>query len=288
MYDAAGQRFAAGRQVTSQTARHVVADIGHPAILPGRGLRETQIVTQIFDDLEAEQDEIEAVLAPLDAAGLQQPSAAAGWSISDVVLHLAQSEESVVAAISGVPLSEPLGIQGATTDEIIENWVRAERGDPIATVERWRAARRRSLAALRGADLDARYPWIAATLRPEALATTRLAEHWAHALDIAEPLGVDYPDTDRLRHIAWLAQRTLPYAFQLSGQLPQDVRCELMAPDGTTVWNFGDETAESLISGSAGDFCRVGAQRMKAADSGLVATGQYADVALAVLRNYAG
>ena len=50
------------------------------------------------------------------------------------------------------------------------------------------------------------------------LATTRLAEHWAHGLDIAGPLGADFPDTGRLRHIAWLAHRTLPYALSLAGE----------------------------------------------------------------------
>ena len=58
------------------------------------------------------------------------------------------------------------------------------------------------------------------TVKPATLATTRLAEHWAHGLDIAGPAGAEWPDTDRLRHIAWLAHRTLPYAFGLAGQPP--------------------------------------------------------------------
>jgi uncharacterized protein (TIGR03084 family) len=145
-----------------------------------------------------------------------------------------------------------------------------------------------SVDALRAADPDTRYPWIAAPLRPEALATTRLAEHWAHALDIAEPLQLDYPDTDRLRNIAWLAHRTLPYAFSLAGQEPQPVYCELTAPDGTTVWRFGDPAAPSRITGDAGAFCRVGAQRLPAADSGLAAEGPAGEAALRLLRNYAG
>lgn len=41
--------------------------------------------------------------------------------------------------------------------------------------------------------------------KPRTLATTRSAGHWAHALDITDPLGITYPDMDRLRHVAWLA-----------------------------------------------------------------------------------
>ena len=59
-----------------------------------------------------------------------------------------------------------------------------------------------------------------APLKPATLATTRLAEHWAHALDIVEPLGIPFPDTDRLRHIAWLGHGTLPYAFGLPASRP--------------------------------------------------------------------
>jgi uncharacterized protein (TIGR03084 family) len=241
----------------------------------------------VIDDLEAEHEAISGLLEPLDAAGLLEQSGAPGWTIADVVLHLAQSEEAVVSCITGVAVGNPFPVEGTTTDEIVDNWVKAERGDPVEAVARWQAARRASIEALRGADPDTRYPWIAAPLRPEALATTRLAEHWAHALDIAEPLGVDYPDTARLRNIAWLAHRTLPYAFTLNGLDPQPVYVELAAPDGST-WQFGEADAPSRITGYAGAFCRVGAQRLKASESGLVADGPYADAALQVLRNYAG
>jgi uncharacterized protein (TIGR03084 family) len=241
----------------------------------------------VIADLEAEQDAIESMVAPLDVEGLQRPSAAPGWSIADVLLHLAQSEESVVASITGHPVREPFPVEGNTTDEIVDNWVKAERGDPLETRQRWREARRLSIDALRGADPDTRYPWIAASLRPGALATTRLAEHWAHALDIAQPLGVDYADTDRLRHVAWLGHRTLPYGFELAGQQPQPVYVELTAPGGGT-WAFGDPDAPSRIAGTAGGFCRVGAQRLAPEASGLETSGPYGDAALKVLRNYAG
>ena len=73
--------------------------------------------------------------------------------------------------------------------------------------------------------------WAAAPLRPPVLAVTRLAEHWAHGLDITAPLGLPYDDTERLRHIAWLGHRTLPYAFSLQGAESHDVYCALTAPD---------------------------------------------------------
>jgi uncharacterized protein (TIGR03083 family) len=52
----------------------------------------------VFDDLVAEQDRLDAILAGLNDAEWAAPSAAAGWSVADVVLHLAQSEEAVTAS----------------------------------------------------------------------------------------------------------------------------------------------------------------------------------------------
>jgi uncharacterized protein (TIGR03084 family) len=113
-----------------------------------------------------------------------------------------------------------------------------------------------------------------------------LAEHWAHALDIADALGIAYPDTGRLRHIAWLAHRTLPYAFALAGAEAHPVRCVLTGPAGDR-WELGPADAPSRIEGQAGDFCRVAAQRLRPEESGLRAAGPHAAEALALVRTYA-
>lgn len=242
-----------------------------------------------IDALVAEQDRLEAILETLDSRAWSAASAAAGWTISDVVLHLAQSEEAVVATVTAMgPVSRDRWAQtGETTDDAMERAVRAERGDSDAVFDRWKAARRASVDALRHADPDQHFAWAAAPLKPRTLATTRLAEHWAHALDIAEPLAIPLPDTDRLQHIAWLGYSTLPYGFQLAGDSPHDVRAELVGPSGDA-WVFGPAEADSAIRGDAGAFCRVGAQRLTPDESGLETTGPHGAAALRVLRNYAG
>jgi uncharacterized protein (TIGR03084 family) len=245
----------------------------------------------IFEDLVAEQDRLESILSELSEEEWGTASAAAGWTMSDVVLHLAQTEEAVVASaanVSGEGAGATWRRAAQTVDDAVERQVRAERAPGGEVFERWRRARRAAVEALRQADPSLPMQWAAAPLRPVTLATTRLAEHWAHALDIVEPLGIAFPDTDRLRHIAWLAHGTLPYAFRLAGQEPHDVFCELTAPDGTTMWRYGPPDADSTITGPAGAFCRVGAQRLPPDASGLVAAGRHGDAALRVLRNYAG
>ena len=242
----------------------------------------------VFDDLSAEQERLAGILDGLDDAQWLSASGAAGWTIADVVLHLAQSEESVVVTTSGGELrAGPGRAAGGTVDERVAALVAAERAAPDVVFARWQRARRAALDALRAADPDRPLAWVGAPVKPATLATTRLAEHWAHGLDITGPLSIEFPDTSRLRHIAWLAHRTLPYAFSLAGHEPAAVRCSLTAPDGVTAWTFGPDDAESGISGPAGAFCRVAAQRLDPAVSGLQAVGPRGPAALRVLRTYA-
>jgi uncharacterized protein (TIGR03084 family) len=244
--------------------------------------------TDVFDDLSAEQDALEAVLARLDQDAWHHNSGAAGWTVTDVVLHLAQTEEFVLASITGhqAPLLAR-DRDGPPLDELMDRLVAAQRTAPPAVVfQRWRTARGAALAALRACPPTGRLRWATSPLTPRTLATTRLAEHWAHALDITTPLGIAYPDTVRLWHVAWLAHRSLPYAFAVAGEHAAPVRCELLAPDGQT-WQFGPADAPSLIAGAAGAFCRVGARRLPAQQSGLTVAGPHAAAALRVLRTYA-
>lgn len=239
----------------------------------------------VFDDLEAEQDQLEALLGKLTPADWASLSAAAGWSMADVLLHLAQTEEAVATALGEGAAVDWRGY-GSNVDGAMAAMVEAERGEPTAVFPRWQAARRVSVRALRAADPQQPVPWVAAALKPRTLATTRLAEHWAHALDIAIPLGLDYPDTMRLRHVAWLGFSTLPYAFRIAGEQPPAVFCDLVAPDGSP-WQFGDPSAESVITGPAAAFCRVGAQRLAPEESGLQTRGPHGETVLRLLRNYA-
>jgi len=251
---------------------------------------------EIFDDLVAEQARIDAILRELDDDAWTSPSAAVGWSIADVVLHLAQTNEVIVRVAAGDDIGTAFvgdaeiapGAGPLTLDDVMDLRVKAERAPGPAVLARWQASCRDSIAALRAADPQQALPWAAAPLKPATLATTRLAEHWAHGLDIAQPLGAAFPDTDRLRHVAWLAHGSLPYAFAFAGEEPHPVFCELTAPDGATVWRYGPSDADSTLAGAAGAFCRVGAQRMSPEKSGLVATGPYGAIALRVVRNYAG
>jgi uncharacterized protein (TIGR03084 family) len=167
--------------------------------------------------------------------------------------------------------------------------VARERGHPYEVVrERWTAAGATLVAALNRIDLSTRVPWVAGDLSARTLATARLAETWIHTGDIADALGVDLSPTDRLRFIARLAWRTLPFAFGAAGRsLSGPVAFRLIGPSGKS-WEYIPEgTVVTSISGLATDLCAVAARRIKPSATTLIGEGPDATEVLALVRTYA-
>ena len=146
----------------------------------------------VFDDLAAEQDALEAVLSGLDQDAWCHASGAAGWTVADVVLHLAQTEEYVIASVTGNEAALLVRDRdGPPLDELMDRLVAGQRcAPPAAVFTRWQTARRAAVAALRACPSTVRLRWATIPLTPRTLATARLAEHWAHALDITVALGI--------------------------------------------------------------------------------------------------
>ena len=125
-------------------------------------------------------------------------------------------------------------------------------------------------------------------LNRKRLASTRLAECWIHTGDVADALGVALVPSERLRHIARLAWRTLPYAFRRDGrELHGPVAFELRSPAGER-WDFvPDEPPATVIRGDAFELCQVAARRVDPIETNLQRTGPDADAVLATVRTYA-
>ncbi len=137
-------------------------------------------------------------------------------------------------------------------------------------------------------DLSTRVPWVAGPISARTLTTTRLAETWIHAGDVAAAVGTTLTPSAGLQLIARLAWRTLPYAFAQAGStLHGPVALRLSAPDGEH-WAFEpDEASVTVIEGPALDLCTVAARRIPASDTTLRGTGPDADEVLSLIRTYA-
>jgi uncharacterized protein (TIGR03084 family) len=161
--------------------------------------------------------------------------------------------------------------------------------EPAALLDAWRAARAATLAALAPLGDRDRVIWGAGPMSARSFAEARLMETWAHGLDCYAALDVEPEDTGRLRRIAGLGFRALPYAFSLTGaEPPGDVRniaLDLRGPDGTQ-WRYGPPGSVDVISGAAGEWCRVVTRRVRAEDTALRASTPLGALALQVARAY--
>jgi uncharacterized protein (TIGR03084 family) len=252
-------------------------------------------VQEILSALADQMDELDGIVAGLDDAGWQAPSACEGWTVSDVLLHLAQTNELAVASLEDrlAEVAARLGAgapRTADVDEAAAVMVEHERGAAGPEVlQRWREGVAALQAGLEGGDLHRRVTWVAGELSARTLATTRLAETWIHTGDVAAAFGNPPSASDRLWHIARLAWRTLPYAFARDGrELTGSVAFELRPPGGGEDWTFApDGGAATTIRGDALDLCLVAARRVPAADTGLTADGPDADAVLELVRTFA-
>ena len=244
--------------------------------------------------LEAQHHELDDLLAGRPDGDWALPSRCEGWTVADVMIHLAQSSEFAIASARdsfGEAIGGMMAGLGSPTsmDDAVEAMVAHDRDVPVSDVRaRWEAAAAGQVAALRDRDPRDRVEWVMGEFSARTLAVTRLAEVWIHTGDVAWAFGITPEPTDRLRPIARLAWRTLPHAFQINGiEMTGPVAFHLTGPGGDT-WDFeGDEPALTTITGSAAELCSVAARRLPASGTALQGTGPDAEAVLEVVRTWA-
>jgi uncharacterized protein (TIGR03084 family) len=246
-------------------------------------------VAELVRDLTAEQQDLVRVLRSVSGDQWFAATPAKGWDLRDTVAHLADTDEIAVDTCMGGarPLNE--FAQDLSTAEDVTFWgvLRGRRQTGAEVLAWWETTQAAEQAVLLGLEPATRVPW-GLGMRVPSFVTARLMETWAHGLDVRSTLGVAAPDTPRLRHVAWLAIRALPYAFSVAGvPVPPEPICfELRGPEGDT-WTFGPPDAVDRITGDAGEFCRVFVQRLPRAEARTLASeGDAADAALDVARAY--
>lgn len=249
------------------------------------------LLDDVLADLAAEGDRLEQWVTPLSDEQWHTPTPAEGWDVATTIGHLAWTDEVVAVAVT-----DPEAWQGLLEQAIEDpdhfvdaNAAAAAMAAPSLLLERWRRARRRVADLLRSLPDGTKVPWFGPPMSPTSMATARFMETWAHALDVADALGVVAEPTDRIRHVAHLGVRTRDYAFVTHGLDPptEAFRIELRAPSGE-LWDWGPPDASQTVSGSAYDFCLLVTHRRHRDDLDLVAAGGDADRWLDIAQAFAG
>ncbi|MFD9215461.1 TIGR03084 family metal-binding protein [Streptomyces sp. NPDC059544] len=253
----------------------------------------------VIDDLRAESDELDRLVAGLSDEEWGTATPAAGWTIAHQIAHLAWTDEVALLAATrpgafAQEVEKALTEPDTFVDRAAEAGVRRPPADLLA---HWRTGRERLRQALRDAPPGARFPWYGPPMSPMSMATARLMETWAHGQDVADALGVVREPTARLRHVAHIGVRARDYAYLVRGlEAPKEqFRVELTGPGGE-LWTWGPEDAAEVpraegggrVTGPALDFCLLVTQRAHRDDLAVRAEGADADRWLDIAQAFAG
>ncbi|WP_445167812.1 TIGR03084 family metal-binding protein [Mycolicibacterium sp. Dal123E01] len=245
----------------------------------------------IVDDLRDESDALDALVAPLEAAGWAQPTPAPGWTIAHQIAHLWWTDRASLTSITDEPAfgelltaasADPLGFVDKAAEELALT-------PPDQLLAHWRQTRGELHAALRGVAEGRKLVWFGPPMSAASMATARLMETWAHGLDVADALGASVVPSARLKPIAHLGVRTRDFAFAVHQLTPpaEPFRVDLTAPDGSH-WTWGPEAAAQHVTGSALDFCYLVTQRRPLAEIDVAAHGSDAARWLEIAQAFAG
>ena len=251
---------------------------------------ETTDFGSLLDALALEQTGLQTELGNLATDDWFRPTPAKGWDVRDTVAHLADIDEIAIDTCTAGPrpLNDFAAQFASPEDTTLWGVLRGRRRSGREVLTWWEDTSSRERDVLAGVDAAMRIPW-GIGMRRQSLVTARLMETWAHGLDVREAVGLPVVDSDRLRHVAWLGYRALPYAFSFAGRErpPGELRVEVTSPSGDEIWEYGPADAPNRITGPAGELCRLYAHRISRDEArGLAAEGDGAVAALEVARAF--
>jgi uncharacterized protein (TIGR03084 family) len=257
-------------------------------------MRPVTSLAELLDDLEAEQADLDVLVADLPEENWGRPTPAAGWAVRDQISHLAYfddmaalavddphrfsklAEEATARALDGSdPMAEHLGRGREMTGHELLSW--------------WRGARRAFGKAASTLDPEKRVPWFGPPMSPRSFVSARLMETWAHGQDVADALGVTRAPTPRLLHVAHIGVLARPFSYLIRGlEAPVvAVRVELSGPSGEP-WSWNEDADANFVRGPALDFCLVVTQRRHVDDTELEIEGPDAHEWIAIAQAFAG
>ena len=242
-------------------------------------------------DLTAESAVLRGMIGDLDEAGWHTPTPAEGWSIGDQISHLAFFDDAAIQSATdpegfAAEMERDFTVGQLTPDDVAERYRNQAGTELLAWFD---ASRRRLIKVFSELDPAMRLPWFGLPMSAASSLTARIMETWAHGQDVADALGVIREPTARLRHIAHIGVRAMPFSFAANGlDVPRDpVRVELTGPDGS-LWTWGPEHAVNRVTGPALGFCLLVTQRRHRYDAAVRAHGQVASQWLEIAQAFAG
>ncbi|MEW2346854.1 TIGR03084 family metal-binding protein [Streptomyces sp. NPDC006684] len=250
-------------------------------------LRQKNVLTDLTD----EGNEIDDLVAGLDAAGWEKATPAEGWTIAHQIAHLTMVFALAEKAAADAPAFEAhVAGLGPSFDAAVQRGLLPYLADgPDKLLERWRSQRAATERALSALEPGHIVPWLVRPIPAAVLAAAGMMETFAHGQDVADALGVRRTYTDRVFHIAQFVVTTWEFGYQSRELAPPATGFgfRLTAPSGE-VWELGAVDAPERVEGPAADLCLLATRRRHRADLALTATGPEADRWLDLAQAYRG
>ncbi|MEJ2088762.1 MAG: TIGR03084 family metal-binding protein [Gammaproteobacteria bacterium] len=247
---------------------------------------------QQAEDFLAESEALYGLVASLDEADMERPTAFKGWTINHVIRHLHvwnfAADLSLTDGDAFQAFFDRVGsrIAGSLKDFETE-WLEGLAG--AALVERWRSFYTEMADRFGAADPSMRVRWAGPDMSVRSSITARLMETWAHGQEVYDELGVVRVNQDRIRNIAVLGNNTHGWTYAVRGEAPPVPvpHLVLTAPSGA-IWRYNEPSHVERIEGLAEAFCQVVTQVRNIADTDLVVTGPNATDWMSKAQCFAG
>jgi uncharacterized protein (TIGR03084 family) len=245
-------------------------------------------------DFQAEADELHALLTTLHETDWQRATLFKGWTVTDIVQHLHESDLMAAASVAGPEIfararadTQANRDSGMTRLQATRNRFGDLTGKPL--LERWYAQVVDLCGNLSALPPNGRLSWYGPDMGVRMFATARQMETWAHGQAIYDLMGVGRQPTDRLRNIAEIGVRTYGWTFANRGTpIPGPAPYARLAGPSGAVWEWNDPSPDNSVDGSVLDFCQVVTQVRNIADTALKVTGDPARLWMSLAQCFAG
>ena len=212
---------------------------------------------EILSNLVAEQQLLDQYLQSIPVRNWDTKTSFKNWDITAHVSYLSALEDLGLNALKkkGTDFNKYKGPKGLEKFEK-EAIAKGKEMRPQDVIEWWRISRASVIETLAKCSPGKKITWWKNEIDCRTFAVTKLAETWAHSLDIYESMNKNYEDTVRVEHVALYGWLNAEHATKLNKSKYENLRIELIGPE-YKAWQFGDEKSENTIKGSASDWCRL-------------------------------
>lgn len=249
---------------------------------------------QAAEDFRQESRVLAAAIEPLSAADFGRATLFKHWTLNDILGHLHMFNVAAERTLHSeaafqeffAPILQALN-GGKTLRQSQGPWLQGLAGREL--FEAWTSGAETLADAYAKADPKQRVKWAGPDMSALSSITARQMETWAHGQAVFDLLGIDRPESDRIRNIAHLGVGSFGWTFINRQQaVPEPAPHVVLTGPSGAVWTWNPEQTDNTVRGSAVAFAQVVTQVRHVSDNPLHIHGEMAQRWMAWAQCFAG